>query len=66
MRMNKNVFTVIAALLVVLVLFCMMQSEGFVGTTLPKITISNKPVTINPTTMGTTFGAGRSPGGTQL
>ena len=30
MRMNKNVFTVIAALLVVLVLFCMMQSEGFI------------------------------------
>lgn len=29
MRVGKNTFTIFAALLVVLVLFCMMRSEGF-------------------------------------
>jgi hypothetical protein len=50
MRMNKNVFTVVAALLVVLVLFCMTQSEGFALPT--KVTVSKGPIKINPANMG--------------
>jgi len=39
MRAGKNTFTIFAALLVVLVLFCMTRSEGFANTVTKKVTI---------------------------